>query len=258
MTVERRTLLERLEALGQASFFALKATLALPSALRRLGALGTQLFHVLIGALPLGMTAGCAIGVVVWLHLRGALQRFGGAGAVEQLPRALAMGVVLEFAPIAAGLLVAARSGASLGAELGSMRLTEQIDALEVLGLSPLRELIAPRLLACMIALPVLTLFIMYLALMAGYAAEAVGGSMTLNAYMKKCLTDLRLRDVIPATLKTVVFGWLVGVVGCWYGMNARGGTEGVGQAATGGVVTSVFLVVVADVVLVKVIQVLF
>ena len=252
----RLPLLDRLETLGQASFFALKATLALPAALCRPGALIAQLYQVLLGALPLGLTAGMAIGVVVWMHLRGTLQRFGGSGAVEQLPRALAMGVVLEFAPIAAGLLVAARSGASLGAELGSMRLTEQIDALEVLGLSPLRELVAPRLLACMISLPVLTLFITYLALSTGYLAEAVGGTMTLTSYVKKSLMDLRLHDVIPATLKTVVFGYLVGVVGCWYGMSAHGGTEGVGRAATGSVVTSVFLVVVADVVLVKAIQV--
>jgi phospholipid/cholesterol/gamma-HCH transport system permease protein len=121
-----------------------------------------------------------------------------------------------------------------------------------------LRELVAPRLLACMLALPVLTLFIMYLALGAGYLAEALGGSMTFRQYANECLRVLRLRDVIPATLKTVVFGYLVGLVGCWQGMNAEGGTEGVGRAATGGVVLSIFLVMVADVVLVKAIQVLF
>ena len=93
---------------------------------------------------------------MIWMHLRGALQTVGGPAAVQYLPQALALAVVLEFAPIAAGLIVAGRSGASLGAELGSMRLTEQIDALEVLGLSPLRELVAPRLLACMLALPLL------------------------------------------------------------------------------------------------------
>jgi phospholipid/cholesterol/gamma-HCH transport system permease protein len=252
--------LNRLESLGQASYFAFQATLALPAPLRRPGALLMQLYHVLLGALPLGVTAGTAIGVVVWLHLRGALYRFVGSEADEYLPRALAMGVVLEFAPIAAGLLAAARTGASLGAELGSMRLTEQVDALEVLGLSPLRELVAPRLLACMLALPILTLFIMYVALGAGYLAEVVGGSgsMPLLRYIDLCRQDLQLHDMIAATLKTVVFGYLVGVVGCWYGMTARGGTEGVGQAATGSVVVSVFLVVVADVVLVKVIQLLF
>ncbi len=205
-----------------------------------------------MGALPLAVTAGAAIGVVVWMHLRGALQSVGGPGAVQYLPQALSLAVVLEFAPLAAGLLVAGRSGASLGAELGSMRLTEQVDALEVLGLSPLRELVAPRLAACMLALPMLTLFIMYLALGCGYLAEAIGGSMSMTQYVNECLRALvkRQSQLIPATLKTVVFGYLIGVVGCWYGMNARGGTEGVGHAATGGVVASIFLVLVADVVL--------
>src|SRR5438105_10744452 len=147
-----------------------------------------------MGALPLGVTAGVAIGVVVWMHLRGALQTVGGPGAVQYLPQALSLAVVLEFAPIAAGLLVAGRSGASLGAELGSMKLTEQIDALEVLGLSPLRELVAPRLLACMLALPVLTLFVAYLALAAGYLAEAIGGTMSLTQFTNECLRVLKLR----------------------------------------------------------------
>ena len=137
------------------------------------------------------------------------------------------------------------------------MRLTEQIDALEVLGLSPLRELVAPRLLACMLSLPLLTLFIMYLALGSGYLAEALGGSLSWTQYRTECLRVLALRDVLPATLKTVAFGFLIGVVGCYHGMNARGGTEGVGRAATGGVVGSIFLVLVADVVLVKLIQLL-
>ena len=250
--------IRRVEELGQATYFACRATLVLPFALRRPGELLAQLYRILLGALPLAVTAGAAIGVVVWMHLRGALQSVGGPGAVQYLPQALSLAVVLEFAPIAAGLIVAGRSGASLGAELGSMRLTEQIDALEVLGLSPLRELVAPRLAACMAALPVLTLFIMYLALGCGYLAEALGGSMTMTQYINECLRVLRLRDVIPATLKTVVFGYLVAVVGCWYGMNARGGTEGVGHAATGGVVVSIFLVLVSDVVLVKAIQILF
>src|SRR5436189_2107575 len=146
--------------MGHAAHFAARATLALPAVLTRPGLLLAQLFSILLGALPLGLTAGVAMGIVVWMHLRGALQSVGGPGAVQYLPQALALAVVLEFAPIAAGLLTAGRSGASLGAELGSMRLTEQVDALEVLGLSPLRELVAPRLLACMVTLPILTVFI--------------------------------------------------------------------------------------------------
>jgi phospholipid/cholesterol/gamma-HCH transport system permease protein len=247
-----------LASLGEAAFFAVRATLELPAALARPSELFTQLYRVLLGALPLAATAGFAIGAVVWMQLRGVLQSVGGPGAVQYLPQGLSLAVVLVLGPVTAGLLTAARSGASLGAELGSMRLTEQIDALEALGLSPLRELVAPRLAACMIALPVLTTFIIYLALASGYLGEALGGSMTWSQYARECLRVLTLRDVVPAVLKTVVFGYLIGLVGCGYGMNARGGTEGVGRAATGGVVGSLFLVLVSEVVLTRIIKLLF
>lgn len=250
-----RPLLDWLEGLGNAAWFMLRATLALPSALRRPMDTLVQLNHVLIGGLPLSLTAGAAIGAVVWMHMRDALQGVGGPGAVQYLPQALSLAVVLEFGPITAGLLTAGRSGASLGAELGSMRLTEQVDALEVLGLSPLRELVAPRLAACMLALPILTVLICYTALGCGYVAEAVGGSMTRTQYTNEVLRVLALRDAVPAALKTMVFGYLIGLVGCWYGLTAKGGTEGVGLAATRAVVASIFLVLVADVLLVKLIQ---
>ena len=247
--------MDSLASLGRFAHFAVRSTLALPSALARPAALLVQLYNVLLGALPLGLTAGAAIGIVIWMHLRGSLQTVGGPPAVQYLPQALALAVVLEFAPITAGLLVAGRSGASLGAELGSMRQTEQVDALEVLGLSPLRELVAPRVLACVLALPLLTLFISYLALAAGYLAEAVGGSLSSTQYTNEVLRVLTLHDVVPATLKTAVFGFLTGVTGCYHGLTSDGGTEGVGRAATRGVVGSIFLVLVADVVLVRAIQ---
>jgi phospholipid/cholesterol/gamma-HCH transport system permease protein len=242
---------------GRFSHFAFRAILALPSALRRPQDLLVQFYLVLTGALPLAVTAGAAIGVVIWMHLRDSLQTVGGPGAVQYLPQALALAVVLEFAPISAGLLVAGRSGASLGAELGSMRETEQIDALEALGFSPLRDLVAPRLLACMMAMPFLTLFIAYLALASGFAAEAIGGSLSITQYATEVQRVLTLHDVIPATLKTVAFGYLIAVTGCYHGLHASGGTEGVGRAATRGVVGSILLVLVADVVLVKAIQLL-
>lgn len=246
-----------LVSLGRFSQFALRSLFALPAALGRPQAIFVQLYEVLFGALPLAMTAGAAIGVVVWIHLRGSLQTVGGPAAVQYLPQALALAVVLEFAPMTAGLLVAGRSGASLGAELGSMRETEQVDALQALGVSPLRLLVAPRILACILALPILTLFIAYLALGAGCLAEAVGGSLSVTQYFNEALRVLTLHDAIPATLKTVAFGYLIGVVGCYHGLNASGGTEGVGRAATRGVVGSILLVLVADVLLVKAIQLL-
>ena len=245
-----------LETVGRLSHFAFRCLLALPNGLTRPRELAAQLSDVLLGSLPLGLTAGAAIGVVVWLHLRVTLEAVAGPGAVIYLPQALALAVILEFAPLAAGLIVAGRTGASLGAGLGAMTLTEQIDALEAQGLSPMRELTAPRVLACMATLPLLTVFIAATALGAGWLAESLGGTLTARQYFNESLRVLTLQDAIPATLKTVVFGWLIGAAGCYFGMTARGGAEGVGRSATAGVVASLFLVLVSDVILVKLIQV--
>ncbi|HXG12161.1 MAG TPA: ABC transporter permease [Gemmataceae bacterium] len=251
-------LLDLLDNLGRAVHFAIRALFAVPLGLRRPRELASQLYEVLLGALPLGAVAGLAVGAVVWMHLRGSLEEVAGRGAVQYLPQALALAVVLEFAPLSAGFIVAGRTGATLGAELGSMRLTEQVDALEVMGLSPLKELVAPRVLACILALPLLTVFIDYLAILSGYLAElAAGGSLSWTQYQSNVLRVLAPSDVVPATLKTLAFGYLIGVTGCYFGLSARGGTEGVGRAATRGVVVSIFLVLVSNVILVRLIQVL-
>jgi phospholipid/cholesterol/gamma-HCH transport system permease protein len=244
-----------LESLGHATFFAIRVFLALPWALTRWRELAVQLYQVFVRALPLALVGGLALGAVIWMHARQPLRTVGGPGAVEVLPSALAKVVVLELASMIAGLIVAARSGASLGAELSSMRLTEQIDALEVLGVSPLADLIAPRVLACMIGLPLLTVFITYAAIGSGYFMEILVGTMSFTRYRSETLSLLLLRDAIPSLLKTVVFGFLIGVTGCFCGLNAQGGTEGVGRAATQAVVGSVFLVFIADVVLVLLTQ---
>src|SRR5947209_6291131 len=156
-------------AVGQFSHFAARALLAALGALARPGPVLRQLHGMLLGALPLGTVAGVALGAVVWMHTHAILQRTGSAAF---LPTLMAVAVLLELAPIGAGLIVAARTGASLGAELGSMRLGEQIDALEMLGVSPMRELVGPRVLACMAALPLLHVYIAVLALASGFVAE--------------------------------------------------------------------------------------
>jgi phospholipid/cholesterol/gamma-HCH transport system permease protein len=206
----------------------------------------------LIGALPLGFVAGIALGAVVWMHTHAVLARTGTA---DYLPTVLAAAVLLELAPIGAGLIVAARTGAALGAELGAMKLGEQIDALEMLGISPVRVLVGPRVLACMIALPLLHIFISALALLSGFAAENLVGSTNWLKYQSACLRELYPNEVIPAALKTIVFGYFIGVAGCFAGIRAHGGTEGVGRAATQGVVTACLLVLASDVLLVGIIQ---
>ncbi|MBY0522754.1 MAG: ABC transporter permease [Gemmataceae bacterium] len=248
------SLVSCLENMGQFAYFALRALWATVLAVSRPREVLRQLHGVLMGGLPLAAVAGLALGIVVWLHLHQVLKRFG---ATEVLPQALALAVVLEFAPTGAALITAGRSGASLGAEMGSMRLTEQIDALEMLGLSPLRHLVGPRVLACIVALPFLTVFIAAVALMGALGTEAIGGTMSWREYLNGCLKELRLADVIPAMLKTLVFGYLIGVTGCYFGMVAEGGTEGVGRAATRGVVVSTLLVMASNVLLVRAIQML-
>jgi phospholipid/cholesterol/gamma-HCH transport system permease protein len=125
-----------------------------------------------------------------------------------------------------------------------------------VLGYSAMRELVGPRVLACILALPILTVFMDYLALAGSFAAEYSVSGVSWLQYRQACLTGLRFEDTLLATLKTLVFGYLVGVAGCYFGMAATGGTEGVGRAATRGVVVATLSVLVANVLLVRLIQV--
>jgi phospholipid/cholesterol/gamma-HCH transport system permease protein len=250
---------EVIEETGHLAQFACRAVLALPSALVNPGETLRQLYRVLIGSLPIALLAGLAIGLVLWMHVRNVITRSSMAGpaAIEYLPTALALAVVLEFAPIGAGLIMAGRVGASMGAEIGAMRISEQIDAIEVLGLSAMRQLVGPRVLACMLSLPLLTIFMALLAISGAYAAEMAAGTLNSLQYEQNTWKGLQLQDAVPAIAKTVVFGFMVGISGCYFGMKASGGTEGVGKAATRGVELATILVLVANVMLVKLIQVL-
>ncbi|MCI0705608.1 MAG: ABC transporter permease [Planctomycetia bacterium] len=243
-----------LEWFGRLTAFAARAVPASISALVRPQGWIRPLYTVVVGALPLATVTGVALGVVIWLHTRDVLARTG-SGAVEYLPTFLAAAVLLELAPVGAGLIVAARTGASLGAELASMKVSEQIDALELLGVSPIRRLVGPRVLACVLAVPLLHILISATALGSGYLAESLTGQTTYLKYDTAAMRQLFLEDVVPAGLKTLAFGLVVGVTGCFIGMNAREGSEGVGRAATDSVVACCLLVLAADVLLVGLIK---
>ena len=247
-------MLSLLEHLGRFTHFAFTALPAALLAWRKPGELFRQLYLIWLGAIPLGFVAGLALGFVVWIHLHGVVD----VTFRDKVPEFVAYAIVLEFAPLGAGLILAGRSGASLGAELGSMKLSEQIDAIEVLGLSPMKQLVGPRVLACMVTLPLLAVIMTYVALGSSYFAEYLGGTMSWATYwnaVERGLSGIGVAKIILSTLKTVVFGYLVAVTGCWFGMEATGGTEGVGAAATRGVVASIFLVLIANVFLVKLIE---
>ena len=240
-----------LEAIGRFGAFAVAALAATVRAPARPAVVARHLHEILIGALPLGFVAGVALGVVVWLHLNGVVS----TSFANKVPEYLALVVALEFAPLGAGLVVAGRTGASFAAELSTMRLTEQVDALEAMGLSANHYLVGPRVLAAMIALPILTIYLGVFAIGSSFLAEMIGGSMYATQYQQALRAGLEQAPLVLATAKTIVFGALIAMAGCWCGLSAPAGAEGVGIAATRGVVLSIRLVLASDVVLVRLVQ---
>ncbi len=212
-------------------------------------------YSVFIGGIPMAVVLGLALGAVIWLQTRAVLEQFPGAN--DLLPTVLTAAVLLELAPVGAGLIVAARTGASLGAELSSMKLGEQIDALELLGQSPQRLLVGPRILACIFAVPLLHVLVAVVAIASSFVGEAVIGTGNWTKYSGAVEAELghRLWEVLLAGLKPAVFGALIGAMGCWVGLRADGGSEGVGRAATDSVVKCSLLVLASDVLLVGVIR---
>lgn len=247
------SLLDPVARVGQWAAFTARSLIAGVLSVVRPGDWLRPFYAALVGGLPLACVLGVALGAVVWMHTRSILER--SVGNAEYLPTALAAAVLLELGPVGAGMIVAARTGATLGAELSSMTVNEQVDALQLLGVSPMNRLIGPRVLACVLAVPLLHVVVSGLAIGSGYAAEMVGGHMPWVKYQALVLQELRLNEVLPAGLKTLVFGGLIGATGCFVGLSARGGSEGVGKAATNSVVACTLLVLLGDVLLVGLIQ---
>jgi phospholipid/cholesterol/gamma-HCH transport system permease protein len=242
-----------LESLGGFLAFGARTCGSLPAAVfTRFGEVIRQFEQVAVRSMPIVVGAGLSVGIVAWLQTHRVL---AAHGAESTLPSFLAVAVLVEIGPILAGLLVAARMGAGLAAELGSMVLNEEIDARIVLGADPVPTLVAPRAIACALAVPLLTVIIDASALAGGLAAELTAGRSTATLFYRHSFLYLRLFDVVPATLKTSFFGLLVGLVACWTGLNAGRSTEAVGRAAIAGVVWSILVVFAANVVIVPCIQ---
>ena len=210
-----------------------------------------------IGAksLPLVALAGAATGVVLSLQTHDSLTRFG---AKAFLPAVIVFSIIKESGPIITGLIVSGRVGAGIGAELGSMKVTEQIDAIEASAVNPYKFLAATRIIACMLMLPLLTIVADFCGIVAGWLANALAEPMTFKLFLNYGLADAGFDDLLPPTLKTVVFGFIIGLIGCFQGMRASGGTEGVGRASKSAVMLSSLFVILADVVLVRLIITLF
>jgi phospholipid/cholesterol/gamma-HCH transport system permease protein len=219
----------------------------------------TEFLHQLDAAgsksLPLVALAGAATGVVLSLQSRASLVRFG---AKSMLPTMLVFSIIKEMGPIITGLVASGRIGAGIGAELGSMRVTEQIDAMEASAVNPYKYLAATRILACIIVLPLLTLAADASGIVMGWVANTLAEPISFQLFMNSGLNGVTFSDFLPPTLKTCVYGLIIGTVSSYQGMRTRGGTEGVGRSATSSVVLSSLFIILADVVLVRIILVLF
>ena len=197
--------------------------------------------------------AGGATGIVLSLQARYSLTRFG---AKALLPAALVFSIIRETGPIITGLVVSGRVGAGIGAELASMKVTEQIDAIEASAVNPYRLLAATRILACILMMPLLTLAADFCGLLMGWVAQTLADPVSLREFINYGFKGAGFSDLLPPTLKTAVFGLIIGLIACFQGMRTQGGAAGVGRAATSSVVLSSLFVILADVVLVKTIMI--
>ena len=214
-----------------------------------------QLAEVGNKSIVLIVVSGFALGAVMTLHTRNTLVTFGAAAMI---PAVQAVSFFVEIGPLVAGLLLAGRVGSGIGAVLANMRASEQIDAIESLSINSFKFLVVPRVLACVIALPLLTLFMDFAGLLGGFLSEAMSSHISPQLYLNGAFDYLRWSNFIAPTLKTAVFGFIIGSVSSYFGFTTDKGAKGVGEAATNSVVISSLLIIVADVLLIKCIFFLF
>jgi phospholipid/cholesterol/gamma-HCH transport system permease protein len=189
------------------------------------------------------------------LHTRTTLVAFGAEAVI---PSVQAIAFFVEIGPLVAALLLAGRVGSGIGAVLANMRASEQIDGIESLSIDSFKFLVVPRVIACVVALPILTLFMDFSGLLGGFLSEYAASHISIGLYMARAFSSFAWSNFIPPILKTTVFGFIIGTVSSFFGYTTNKGAQGVGEAATNSVVVSSLLIILADVILIKGIFFLF
>jgi len=243
------------EIAGKVTLFGLRAAIDLfrrpfegEQIVRQLREIGSR-------SLPLVIASGFALGAVMTLHTRSTLVMFG---ATAIIPGVQALAFFLEIGPLVTGLLVAGRVGSAIGAVLADMRATEQIDGIESLSIDSFKYLVVPRIIACTLALPILTLFMDFSGLAGGFLSEFATSRLSLRLYIFRAFSNFQWTNFWPPTLKTCVFGFIIGTISAFFGYTTNEGAQGVGKAATSSVVVSSLMIILLDVLLIKLIFFLF
>lgn len=209
-----------------------------------------QCFQIGNNSLPLISVAGVIMGLVLTIQSRPVLVDFG---AVNALPGMVSVSLIREMGPVITALICAGKIGSGMGAELGSMKVTEQIDAMEVSSTNPMKFLVVTRVWAATLMVPLLVLYADALGIIGSWAGANIKGEVTFVLFFSQAFSSIGFIDFLPAVIKTFFFGAVIGLVGCYKGYNAGRGTESVGVAANSAVVLSSLLVIIVDVVAVQI-----
>jgi phospholipid/cholesterol/gamma-HCH transport system permease protein len=209
-----------------------------------------QCFEIGIRSLALITLTGFITGIVFTKQSRPSLEEFG---ATSWLPSLIAIAIVKAMGPLVTGLICAGKVGSGIGAELGSMKVTEQIEAMEVSAINPFRYLVVTRVTATLIAIPILSFYCSFIGLLGAYVNVHFQENTSFIAFFKNGFETIKFLDIFTAVVKSLVFGFTIGIVGCYKGFHASQGTRGVGKAANEAVVLSMFLIFIEEIVIVQV-----
>ena len=209
-----------------------------------------QAYLVGYKSFPLILITGFIMGLVLTIQSRPTLAQFG---AESWLPAMVAVSVIREIGPVITALIFAGKVGSGIGAELASMKVTEQIDAMEASGTNPFKYLIVTRVLACTFMFPILTILADAVGLYGAFIGVNIKSDVSFHFYLLQVFDKLTFSDILPAIAKTFFFGFAVGIVGCFKGYNALKGTEGVGKAANEAVVASSLIIFIMDMIAVQI-----
>jgi len=209
-----------------------------------------QCYQIGNKTLPLISVTGLVIGLVLTIQSRPVLVDFG---AESMLPAMVALSIIREMGPVVTGLICAGKIGSGMGAELGSMKVSEQIDAMEVSSTNPIRYLVVTRVLAATLMIPILVLYADALGILGSWAGANIKGNVTFVLFFSQAFSAISFMDFLPAVIKTFFFGAAIGFVGCFKGYTAGRGTESVGKAANSAVVMASLFVILIDLVAVQI-----
>ncbi|MGB2665132.1 MAG: ABC transporter permease [Candidatus Acidiferrum sp.] len=208
-----------------------------------------QMDDIGVGSLPIVLLSGFFIGAVMVLQTGQQFQRFGQVSLTGDI---VSLALVRELGPTITGLLVAGRCSSGIASELGSMLVTEQVDAMRAMGTDPSRKLISPRVLASLITLPLLTTISVFVGLLGGMVASVFSLRLSPTTFWQRAIAILEFSDLMQGFTKSLLFAFILSTVGCYKGLNVRGGTQGVGRATTQSVVVSSVMIIIADTFLTK------